>query len=106
MEKVTDHLNYFVSKHKEIYEAYANYGKLVHETGGPLDEKTRALIKVAISATSSHDYALATHIQKALKAQCTKEEIEHVLLLTAPSVGFPNMMESLLVFRNVVESEK
>ncbi len=103
MDKVADHLGYFVGKHKDIYEAYANYGKLIHEVGGPLDEKTRALIKVAVSATSGHSFALGTHIKKALKASCTPDEIEHVLLLTAPSVGFPNMMESLLVFREIME---
>lgn len=105
MKSIQENLKYFTSEHKEIYEAYANYGKLVHEKGGPLDEKTRALIKVAISSTSSHNYALATHINKALAVSCTKEEIEHVILLTAPSVGFPNMMESIMVLRNIIETK-
>ncbi len=100
MSKIKEHLSFFQSRHGEIYEAYANYGRLIHEAGGPLDEKTRALIKVAISATSGHDFALETHIKKAFAAGCVPDEVEHVILLTAPSVGFPKMMESLLIFRD------
>ncbi len=103
MSKISDNLNYFQTNHKEIYEAYSNYGKLIHKEGGPLDEKTRSLVKIAISSVGEHHLALETHIRKAIKAGCTLEEIEHVILLTAPSVGFPSMMESLLVFREFIE---
>ncbi len=103
MDKIADNFKYFVSRHKEIYEAYSEYGRLIHEEGGPLDEKTRALMKVVISSVSAHDFALKTHMKKAVEKGCTKEEIEHALLLTAPTVGFPNMMESLLVLREVFE---
>lgn len=103
MNKIQDNFNYFKAKHKDIYEAYANYGKLIHEAGGPLDEKTRALIKVATSSISQYEYALETHIRKALSAGCSLDEIEHTLLLTAPSVGFPNMMSSIMILRRVAE---
>jgi hypothetical protein len=39
MNKIQENFDYFTSRHKEIYSAYANYGKLIHEAGGPLDEK-------------------------------------------------------------------
>lgn len=103
MDKVADHLNYFITNHKDIYEAYSEYGRLIHEAGGPLDDKTRALIKIVVSSVSQHDYALNTHIKKAMAVGCNKEEIEHAILLTAPTVGFPNMMESLLVLRSFYE---
>ena len=105
MNKIKENFKYFATEHKEIYDAYANYGKLIHEHGGPLDEKTRALMKVVISSVSCHNYALETHINKALEVSCTKEEIEHAILLTAPSVGFPNMMESIMVFRTVMDKK-
>lgn len=103
MNKIQENFNYFTTEHKEIYDAYANYGKLIHEHGGPLDDKTRALIKVVISSVNCRNYALETHIRKALDISCTKEEIEHAILLSAPSVGFPNMMESIMVLRSVFE---
>ena len=99
MDAIESNLDYLMEKHKDVYSAYANFGKTVHEKGGPLDEKTRWLIKVAISASSQHHYALRTHIRKAFRNGCSREEIEHALLLTAPTSGFPTMMESLLVLR-------
>lgn len=105
MDKIAENFNYFRTQHKEIYEAYSQYGKLVHEEGGPLDEKTRALIKIVISSVSEHDYALLTHIKKAHALQCSREEMEHALLLTAPSVGFPSMMKALMVLREYFDNE-
>ncbi len=104
LDDIEKNLKYLVTNHSEIYEAYEHYGKLVHEKGGPLDEKTRWLIKVALSADCQYEYALTTHILKALKCGCTKEEIEHALLLVAPTAGFPKMMKGLLVLRNIPEN--
>ncbi|KJF26519.1 carboxymuconolactone decarboxylase [Clostridium aceticum] len=103
MEK---NLKYFTENHSEIYEAYEKFGKLVHVKGGPLDEKSRWLIKVALSTNSQYEYALRTHILKALKAGCTKEEIEHAILLVAPTCGFPRMMQGLLILRHVLKQQE
>jgi len=98
--EIKDQLAYFTEHHPEVYKAYAAYGKAVHESG-PLPEKTRWLIKTAISATEGYSFALITHIRKALKAGCTEAEIEHTLLLMAPTAGFPRMMEALMRFREM-----
>lgn len=103
---ISENLAYLVEKHPDIYNAYKNFGKLVHEKGGPLDEKTRWLIKVALSTDEQYQYALRTHIQKALKAGCTKEEIEHAILLVAPTSGFPKAMEGLLILRKLMENNE
>ena len=105
MDQIRENLDYFIEKHPEIYEAYQAYGKMVHTEGGPVDEKTRWLVKVAISATQGYTYDLHTHMKKAVAAGCDKEEIKHVIMLVAPSVGFPRMMESLMVYRDMFEKE-
>jgi alkylhydroperoxidase/carboxymuconolactone decarboxylase family protein YurZ len=99
-------LKYLTENHGKIYESYEHFGKLVHEKGGPLDEKTRWLIKIAVSTSCQYEYALRTHILKALNGGCTKEEIEHAILLVAPTAGFPKMMEGLLIWRHILEHEK
>ena len=103
-EKRRENLKYLKEKHPDIYKSYEDFGSSIHETGGPLDEKTRWLIKIGISAASSYDFALQTHMEKAMKAGCTSEEIEHTLLLTAPSAGFPRMMSALMIFRETIDS--
>jgi alkylhydroperoxidase/carboxymuconolactone decarboxylase family protein YurZ len=106
LDSTEKNLKYLTLHHGDIYEAYENFGKMVHEKGGPLDEKTRWLIKVAISVSCQYENALITHILKALKSGCTEEEIEHAILLTAPTSGFPKMMHGLLIFRDTVGKNK
>lgn len=101
-QTIRENLNYFMEKHPDVWEAYQNYGKQVHDDG-PLDDKTIALLKIVMSSVSEHDYALTTHLRKGLAAGLTREEMEHAIVLTAPSVGFPNMMESLLVLRELLD---
>lgn len=102
MDAIEKNLTHFKEKHKGIYEAYQDFGRKLHEEGGPLDEKSRWLIKVAVSASGQHSLSLKTHIRKARKAGCSWEEIEHAILLVAPTSGFPTMMEALLT---LVEEE-
>lgn len=102
MDTIERNLAYFKEKHSDIYEAYVAYGKTLHEQGGPLNEKTRWLVKIATSTSCQNPYALKTHIRKALKSGCTREEVEHAILLTAPTAGFPVMMEGLLVLQEAL----
>lgn len=103
MDSIETNLKYFTENHGNIYNAYEKYGKSVHEEGGPLDEKTRWLIKVALSTESQYFFALRTHILKAMKSGCTREEIEHAILLVAPTAGFPKTMTGVLILRQVMK---
>lgn len=103
MGSIQENFEYFKENHGEIYEAYSSYGKAIHEDGGPLDEKTKRLMKVAISATIQNEYSLTTHIRKALKAGASLEDVEHTILLVAPTVGFPAMMKAIMVLREEMD---
>lgn len=102
-DTIERNLDYFITNHKDIYEAYECFGKLVHEKGGPLDEKTRWLIKIALSTECQNEYSLTTHILKALKGGCSREEIEHAMILVAPTSGFPKTMKGMLVLRKLLD---
>lgn len=106
LDATEKNLKYLTEHHGEIYEAYEHFGKTVHEKGGPLDEKTRWLIKIACSVCCQYENALITHMLKAMHAGCKKEEIEHAILLTAPTCGFPKMMHAMLIFRDVLGLEE
>jgi alkylhydroperoxidase/carboxymuconolactone decarboxylase family protein YurZ len=105
MEDIKKNLEYLTGHHEEIYNAYQNFGKLLHERGGPLEEKVRSLIKIAISASEGYEYDLHKHIHKAVESNATLEEIEHAILLVASTAGFPKMMKALVTFRHIVEDE-
>lgn len=93
--KIRDNLDALIQEFPGVYEAYERYGRAVHEQGGPLDEKTRWLIKVAISASHGFGKAQLTHMGKARQAGCSEAELRHALLLVAPTAGFPRMMEAM-----------
>jgi 4-carboxymuconolactone decarboxylase len=85
----------------EINEAHEALGEKIHKESGPLPEKVRWLIKIAISGASRHHTALETHIKKAREAGATEAEIKHALLLLIQTVGFPTFMEAYLIFKNL-----
>jgi len=91
----------FKEEFPEVHKQHEALGKEVHEKGGPLPEKSRWLIKIAISAACNHKRALETHLRKAREAGVAEEEIKHALLLLIPTVGFPSFMKSYAVLKGI-----
>ncbi len=92
----------FKENFADVANAYEAMGDAVHQAG-PLDEKTRALIKVAISTGARLEGAVHSHTRKALKAGCTPEEIRHAVMLSLPTVGLPSMMAALSWVDDILE---
>lgn len=60
------------------------------EQSGPLDEKTRRLIKLGIAIGSRQQGAVTSAVRKAIAAGATKEEIYQVITLSASTIGMPS----------------
>ena len=84
----------FKARFPQILEKNEELGTYIHEHGGPLDEKTRWLVKLGISAASRHQTGVVTHAARAKEAGASQEEIVHALLLVIPTCGFPTFMEA------------
>lgn len=97
--------NIFTEFKKEFPQVYARHealGKEIHEiSGGPLPEKIRWLIKIAISGAAGQERALETHIRKAQEALATDSEIKHALLLLITTTGFPAFMKAYSIYKNI-----
>jgi alkylhydroperoxidase/carboxymuconolactone decarboxylase family protein YurZ len=78
----------FRQKHAEVWDAFAKLGEACHETG-PLDEKTRRLIKLAIAVGLRHEGAVHSAARNALQSGVTREELEHVVILSITTIGWP-----------------
>ena len=100
MEDIHKIFSQFKAEFPEIHAKQEVLGKEVHEKGGPLDEKSRWLIKMAISGVCNHKRALETHIRKARAAGINEDEIKHALLLLIPTAGFPAFMKSYAVLKS------
>ncbi len=66
----------------DYLEAYLTFRSIPHQ--GPLEQKYKELIMIAINAATTHLYGpgVRRHIQNALKAGATKEEIFETIQLT------------------------
>lgn len=100
MEDIHENFTRFKDEFPEVYARHEALGKEIHENAGPLEEKSRWLIKIVISAACNHKRALATHIQKARTAGVSDDEIKHALLLLIPTAGFPVFMKSFSVLKS------
>ncbi len=92
--------NYFTQTYPEAAAAHQSFSKALHETAGPLDERTRALIKIGVAVGVQVELALHSHFDRAMKVGCSPAEIEHAIVITATTVGFPRMMDALRVWRD------
>ncbi len=95
----------FKEDYKDAAEAYEAMGSAVHNSG-PLDEKTRALIKLAISTGSRQEGAVHSHTRKAITAGLTAEEIRHAVLLALPTIGLPPTMAAMSWVDDILDAEE
>ncbi len=84
----------FQQKYPQVYAAYETLGKTAAESG-PLDEKTRELIKLGMAAARGAESAVQSHVHRALEAGATADEVEHALTLGINTLGFSSMMTAL-----------
>ncbi len=92
----------FKENYSDVANAYETMGEAAHNAG-PLDDKTRALIKVSISTGARLEGAVHSHTRKAMKTGCTAEEIRHAVMLSLPTIGLPSMMAALSWVDDILE---
>lgn len=78
----------FRGRNPAVAKAYDALGTACGEAG-PLDAKTRELVKLAMAIGGRLEGAVHSHARRALEAGATPEEIRHVVTLAAPTLGFP-----------------
>ncbi len=105
MARLPKRYQQFMHDHPEVGQAYEAFGQAAGKAG-PLDDKTKALIKLAISIGARMEGATRSHAHKALNSGATAEELRHVAILAAPTIGFPNMMAGLCVVNDVLADEE
>jgi alkylhydroperoxidase/carboxymuconolactone decarboxylase family protein YurZ len=96
------HYQRFVQTYPKIAEAYRALGDACH-SAGPLDERTRALVKLGIAAGFRHEGAVHSHARKALEAGASTAEIRHAVFLAMTTIGFPATMAALSWIDDVLE---
>lgn len=86
-----------------VIEQHDAFAGACHEAG-PLDRKTRHLVKLGIAVGAGYQGGVASHVRQALEAGASREEIEHAALLAGPTVGFPAAVAALSWIEEVLEA--
>ncbi len=94
MSELPKRFQRFIEEYPSVAKEYEELGTAVHNSG-PLDKKTRSLIKLAISCSARLEGAVHSHTRKALEAGSSKEEIHHTVLLALTTIGLPATMAAM-----------
>ena len=87
-ESLPKAVNQFRKRHPEVWKAFNQLGEFSHQAG-PLDEKSRRLVKLALSIGAGLEGATHSAVRNAKAAGVTAEEMEHVALLSITTLGLP-----------------
>ncbi|HUP37406.1 MAG TPA: carboxymuconolactone decarboxylase family protein [Candidatus Limnocylindria bacterium] len=78
----------FTGENPAVARAYEALGEACAKAG-PLDERTRELVKLGLAIGARLEGAVHSHARRALAAGATSTQIRHVVTLAATTVGFP-----------------
>ena len=94
----------FIARFPGIAQAW----EVVAEAGaiGPLDERTRRLIKLAVAIGAGREGAVRASVRKALAMGIPKVEIEQVIALAVGTVGFPGTVAVFTWINDIFERPK
>jgi alkylhydroperoxidase/carboxymuconolactone decarboxylase family protein YurZ len=84
----------FKSRHEGVWSAFEQLGQACHQSG-PLDEKTRRLVKVALAIGAGLEGATHSAVRHAKESGASKSELDQVAILAITTLGFPSAMRAL-----------
>jgi alkylhydroperoxidase/carboxymuconolactone decarboxylase family protein YurZ len=92
--KLPEHPANLARQHPEIWASFETLANQCHEAG-PLDDKTRRLVKLGIALGAGLEGGVHSQVRNALAEGTTAAELRHVALLGLTTVGFPASMAAL-----------
>ena len=85
-----------------VWEAYEALGKATAEAG-TLDDRTRRLIKLALSIGASSEGAVHSHTRRAMDERISKDELKQVALLAIATLGLPQAVRGLTWIEDITD---
>ena len=95
----------FKQQFPEVTEAYDALAMSCHQWG-PLDAKTRRLIKLGITIGLSSEGGVRSHARRALADGISPDELRHAVLLAFTTAGFPTMNAAMKWVEEVINKSE
>lgn len=102
MAKIPEFYQQGKEKYPDVFEAFEALADAV-KRAGPLDAKSVALAKLAMSLGAGLEGATHSAVRKGREAGCTDDELRHVAVLSVTTLGFPSMMRARAWIEDVLE---
>jgi 4-carboxymuconolactone decarboxylase len=94
----------FIKNYPEVNKSYDDLGDACHKAG-PLDKKTRRLVKLGIAIGMNSEGGVRAQARKALAEGITPEELRHAVLMAFTSAGFPYMIAAYSWVEEVISKK-
>ncbi len=95
----------FTKNYPKISKAYTSLGDNC-DSAGPLDKKTRRLVKLGIAIGTNSEGTIRSHTRRALEEGVSSDEIRHVVLLALTTAGFHLMIAAYKWVEEILEKTK
>jgi 4-carboxymuconolactone decarboxylase len=95
----------FKKEYPDVARAYDAMADSCHKQG-PLDKKTRQLVKLGVAIGLASEGAVRSHARQALEGGASPEEVRHAVLLALTTAGFPTMIAAMKWVDEVISKMK
>ena len=103
--KLPRQLTKLTENHDDVWQAYQALGEACATTG-PLDERTRRLVKLALAIGARSEGAVHSHARRGLEEGLSADELHHVAMLAIPTLGFPASIAAMSWIDDIVEGAR
>ena len=89
---------------EELWAAYSKLGEAAAQAG-PLDAKSRRLVKLALAIGCASEGAVHSHVRRARAEGCCDEEIHQVAILAITTLGLPRAMAARTWISDILDKD-
>lgn len=91
-------------EYPEIWRAFSELGRACAESG-PLDARTRRLVKLALALGAGSEGAVHSHVRRGLEEGASAEELKQVAMLAIPTLGLPGGVAALTWIEDITDPD-
>jgi alkylhydroperoxidase/carboxymuconolactone decarboxylase family protein YurZ len=93
MSKLPENFAGLKKHHESVWTAFEQLAQACHDSG-PLDERTRRFIKIALAIGAGLEGATHSAVRHAKESGASQPELDQVAILAITTLGFPAAMRA------------